>query len=153
MKTLFIFSDTHGNLPCIEKLSPIICESDYIVHLGDNSHDLNVLPDDVCEKIYSVKGNCDGGGEDIILEIENRKLLITHGDRYGVKSSLLRVLLKAKEIGADTVLYGHTHISNIEEVDGITLINPGNMTRFGVKSYCYAVISKDKITAKIVAVD
>ena len=103
-------------------------------------------------KIYSVKGNCDGGGADQIIEIEGVKVLLTHGDKYGVKNCLLNLSFRAKELGVNAVFYGHTHIANIEVIDKITFINPGCMTSFGQKSYCYAVFHQGKLTAKIVDV-
>ncbi len=150
MKTVLFISDTHGNLEALNLLRGIMSECDYIVHAGDYWHDLRGLSEEFADKIYQVKGNCDGGGEDLIFEAEGIKILITHGDRYGVKGSLYKLMLKAKEIGANLVLYGHTHVADVTEIDGITLINPGAMTMFNKRSYCYVVIHKKKITAKIV---
>ncbi len=35
---------------------------------------------------------------------------------------------KAKELGADYALFGHTHVHLREKVDGITVLNPGSTT-------------------------
>ena len=150
MKTILFLSDTHGNLSAIQKLNGIMRDCDYIVHAGDYYHDLREWQDEYCDKIYQVKGNCDGGGGDLVFEVENVKVLLTHGDKYGVKSSIFKLLLRAKEVGANLVLYGHTHVADVLEVDGITLINPGSMSKFHDNSYCYIVINKDKIVCKIV---
>ena len=152
MKTLFIMSDTHGNANDIKKLLPIMEESDYVIHLGDYMSDTRYFSENIYEKLYAVKGNCDGGGDDLVIEIENKKILLTHGDRYGVKQGNLKLLLKAKEIGADAVFYGHTHVPLIEEVENITFINPGTLSNYSEKTYCYAVIFNGKIIAKIVNV-
>ena len=149
MKKLLILSDTHGNISGIEKLKNIMAESDYIIHLGDHQKDIKLYKE-FDNKIYSVLGNCDGGGQDKIIEIEGLKILLTHGDKHGVKSGLLNLFLHAKELGVNAVFYGHTHCSLIEEKDGITFINPGAMSGVWGKSYCYAVIYNNKITAKIV---
>lgn len=153
MKSIVVLSDTHGNLSSIEKLLPIINENDYLFHLGDCENDIKLFGKDVKASVCSVKGNCDGGGEDLITEIEGVKMLLTHGDRYGVKSSEYKLLLRAKEVGVSVVFYGHTHIADIKEVDGILFINPGNMTSYNIKSYCYAVAHDGKITAKIVRIN
>lgn len=149
MKTILVLSDTHGNISALEKLVPIMKDSDYIFHLGDFERDIKLFKE-FDNKIVSVKGNCDGGGKDQIIEIENNKILLTHGDKYGVKQSLLRLTLKATELGANLVFYGHTHLPKIEEYNGITFINPGSATAFSNRSYCYTVICKDKIVSKIV---
>jgi len=133
MKTLFVISDTHGNGEKIKKLLPIMEESDYVIHLGDYITDTRYLSEKVYEKLYAVKGNCDGGGDDLIIEVENKKILLTHGNRYGVKQGNLKLLLKAKEIGVDAVFFGHTHKSLAEEVDGITFVNPGTLSRYGIQ--------------------
>ena len=64
----------------------------------------------------------------------------THGDLYGVKYHTEGLRRLARETGADIVLYGHTHISNIEYADGLYIVNPGTVS--GARSGCcsYAVI-------------
>ena len=84
------------------------------------------------------------------IQIEKVKILITHGDRYGVKSSLYSLFLRAKELGVNLVFYGHTHNADIIEKDGIYLVNPGAMKAFGQSSYAYTVIHGEKIVCKIV---
>lgn len=150
MKTVIVLSDTHGNISAMEKLLPIMSESDYVFHLGDYDRDVFAFKRELGDKIYSVKGNCDGGGEEIIVEIDGVKVMLTHGDRYGVKTSLYKLLLKAKELGVNAVFYGHTHEPRIDEIDSVTLINPGCATRYGEKTYCFVAIYDGKLTAKIV---
>lgn len=151
MKKILVLSDTHGNISALEKLSNIMAESDMIFHLGDYQKDI-LLFKEFQDKIYSVKGNCDGGGIDQIVQVEDLKILLTHGDRYGVKNGLYNLFLKAKELDVNVVFYGHTHDANIVNEQGIYLINPGALKGFFQKSYCYAVVYGDKITAKIVDV-
>ncbi len=152
MKKITVISDTHGNICAVEKLLPIMKESDYVFHLGDFNQDIKLYENELGSKVYSVLGNCDGGGSDCVLEIDGVKILLTHGDRYGVKQSNYKLLLWAKELGVNVVFYGHTHDAKIEEVDGITLINPGCMTRYSENTYCYAVVYDGKITTQIVKV-
>ena len=153
MKKLVILSDTHGRKSAIEKIKTVMDESDFVIHLGDYQRDIAPYALQNKGKVLSVAGNCDGGGDDLVTEIDGVKILLTHGDRYGVKSGLIRLLYKAKEIGVNAVFFGHTHRPIIEEIDGITFINPGNTTVFSEKTYCYAVIYDKKITAKIVVIE
>lgn len=152
MKSIVVVSDTHGNLSAIEKILPIMQESDYVFCLGDFERDIMVYKNKLGDKIRSVKGNCDGGGEDLVVDVEGHKILLTHGDRYGVKYSKYKLLLRAKELGVSSVFYGHTHLAEICEEDRTNLINPGCMTRFGESTYCYAVVHNNKLTATIVPV-
>ncbi len=150
MKTFVILTDTHRNIEAIKKLKNIMLESDYVCHLGDHDSDMRSLVVELGRKLVTVKGNCDGGGEDKILNVEGYRILLTHGHKYGVKDSLYTLLLKAKEEGVNAVFYGHTHNAKVEEIDGITFINAGNMVDY--TTYCYAVLTGEKLIAKIVPV-
>ncbi|MBR1968187.1 MAG: metallophosphoesterase [Clostridia bacterium] len=151
MKKIVVISDTHGDYRAIDKLLPIINESDYLFHLGDFYRDIRAYERELKCKLYSVLGNCDGGGDDELITIDGVKILLTHGDRYGVKSSKYKLLMRAKELGVKVVFYGHTHISDIEEIDGIYLINPGALSSYNNPTYCYAVIYDKKVSASIVS--
>lgn len=152
MKKLVVLSDTHANIGAIYSIYDIIKESDYVFHLGDHCYDMDGLAGELKDKLYRVRGNCDGGTEnkELIVEIEGCKILVTHGDLYGVKSTLLRLSYRAKELGCNVCFYGHTHVAEVTEIDGVTLINPGSADRFATeKSFCYAVINGAVITAVI----
>ena len=152
MKSIIVLSDTHGNLGAVESLFPLMKENDVTIHLGDYHSDVMPFSGELKE-LYAVKGNCDGGSEEMLIDIDGLKIFLTHGNAYGVKNSLLKLYLRAKELKADAVFYGHTHVADITVKGGITLINPGNMTRYGEKSYCYAAVHNGKITAKIVKIN
>lgn len=144
-------SDTHGNLSAIEKLLPVLKSADLTLHLGDHFYDLDGVKDKLSKRPVTVYGNCDGGGDDEILRLENTVILLTHGDRYGVKSSLTRLYLRAKELGAKLVIYGHTHIAKIDNFDGITFVNPGCMTAFcNQPTYAKIEVKDGLIKAEII---
>ena len=59
---------------------------------------------------------------------------------------------KAKSLGCQLALYGHTHQAGVVDIDGVTLVNPGSL-RYSFNeggSYAYIVINGEKITAVIV---
>ncbi len=151
MKTIVAFSDLHySTLP--QKIKSVANEADYVFFLGDGCMALGDLL--FHKGLVAVKGNCDDVSfpREQVVKIESVKVLATHGDLYGVKSDMLPLSLKAKEVGATLCLYGHTHYAMIEEVDGTTFINPGaiHWPMRGTASYVYIVVSGSKITAKIV---
>lgn len=154
MKTLVILSDTHRNLQPLEKIATVLAESDYIIHLGDMASDANDLLRAYPKKTFIVSGNNDFFGglpNELVLDVEGRRLFACHGHRYGVKSGTERLAEAAKEHGCDIALYGHTHAADVHEEKGILLINPGCMTRYSPeKSYCYLLIEKQKAVATIV---
>jgi len=152
MKTIVVLSDSHRNVAAIEKIREIMAESDYIIHLGDNAIDMKSFYSDFGDKIYQVDGNCDPGSgvKEQILNIENRRVFFTHGDLYGVKSGKDRIFERAKELKADVVLYGHTHTADVEEREGVLMVNPGCITEYSSeKSFCYLVINNNKAVATI----
>ncbi len=151
MKTAIVFSDTHGNIRALKKLDEILRETNYIFHLGDYSGDFIEIKNKYPEKCFSVPGNCDLRSGDGVTEIDGVKIFYTHGHDYGVKQGLLKLYYKAKELGVDVVLYGHTHLAKVDVIDGIKFINPGAM-RYGENTYAYLVFSSNKCYEKIVEV-
>lgn len=152
MKTFLILSDSHGRRKAIEKISPLAAENDFIVHLGDGAGDVRELMREYPEKVYSLKGNCDGfgGEEECVIEAEGLSIFCCHGHKYGVKGGVSRLAARAKELDCEIALYGHTHRAAIEEVGGVLLINPGAAGSYSDPSYCYLVIHNRKPTATIV---
>lgn len=153
MKTLIAVSDSHGNRGAFEALDGIFSESDYIFHLGDTSGDGSIIQRKYPGKCILLNGNCDPiklGENERIIEVEGVKIFACHGHLYSVKSTLLKLAQKAKELGCKLALYGHTHSPREDEIDGVTLINPGSLSRYGSKSYLFAVVNGDKITHKLV---
>ena len=51
-----------------------------------------------------------------------------HGHKYGVKYGYNSIYYRGKEVRADIVLFGHSHLPIIEEYDGLTLMNPGSIS-------------------------
>lgn len=126
-----VVSDTHRHYKYINIASEIIKGADILIHLGDNSEDVEELTKDFTGEIYAVRGNCDLSNKypkEQLIDLMGHKIFFTHGDLYGVKSNLNTIYYKGLEVGADIVLFGHTHHNVIERVNGITLMNPGSIS-------------------------
>lgn len=151
-----VISDTHRYNWVIENAVKKLGLVDVLIHLGDNVQDIKEIKKYYKGKIINVKGNCDFS-VDIPSEkveiIENKKFFITHGHRYDVKYDISRLRYRALEIGADVVLYGHTHISKISFEDGIWFVNPGSPAapRDGFFSVATINIDNNVINASIKA--
>lgn len=155
MKTIVVVSDTHGYRQGLEKLMPVFAENDMIIHLGDTSGDGAYLRKLFPDKAVVINGNCDFpslGDDESVLSVEGIKIFACHGHRYSVKTTLLRLARKAKEEGCEIALYGHTHLAREDEIDGVTLLNPGCGTRYGARSYLYLIVNGQKFTYKIVTI-
>lgn len=128
MKILAV-SDSHGTLRYLEEAVERE-QPNLIVHLGDRERDAQRLSEHYPQvPMLSVPGNCDhpfsGRQLTLLRELENVRVMITHGHPYGVKSGLLTIELAAREAGAGVVMFGHTHRAFCEQHNGLWLLNPG----------------------------
>ena len=126
-----VVSDTHGIvLPVAYSLQRN--KVDIVLHLGDYASDAKKIEQITGMEIYAVAGNCDENSKDVpeelVLEIRRKKFFLTHGNNYDVDNGIDKIVEKAKEVGADYALFGHTHVHIRERVDGITVLNPGSTT-------------------------
>lgn len=151
MKTFIVVSDSHGRRGCMEKIAPLIAENSGFIHLGDGVSDARRVESDP-ENTYLLRGNCDFSyaQEECVIREEGVSVFCCHGHRYGVKSGLERLTARAKELGCEVALYGHTHRACVEEREGVLLVNPGSLGDYAEPSYCYLVLHRGKATATVV---
>ncbi len=149
---IIVLSDSHGNTQAL--VDAVFDENpQLILHLGDYEKD--------CDKVRivypqidlrAVRGNCDFRAREPECDefvIENKRIFMTHGHLYNVKSSLTSVLNAGLSRNADILLYGHTHIPYYAVVDGIHMINPGSIA-FGAKTYAVLEIEHGVINCRVV---
>ena len=148
MKAYLVLSDSHGNLNALESLC--VQEAghfDEVIFLGDHIDDAAFLKERTGLPVHAVKGNCvDSGPRELLLTAEGKRLLLTHGDAYGVKVGRLRISLRARELKADAVLFGHTHVQESYEEDGILFANPGTIGAPRRGSGTFMLLSVDEST-------
>lgn len=128
MIRLALVSDSHGHSARLRAAAGALTGCDALCHLGDLCADGVRLAQAMGLPLHGVRGNCDalgGAPEEITLTVAGYKLLLCHGHRYGVKRSLTALSLRAREAGAQIVLYGHTHLPQVDRDGPLLLINPG----------------------------
>jgi putative phosphoesterase len=144
---LVVFSDIHGNKMILERILSFNPDSDYFISLGDTevSHDYLENLD-----ILAVKGNYprdpgfDYEGE---LEVEGRRIFFTHGHKYKIRNGIKKLFQKGMSGNYDLVLYGHTHIPEVNVINGVTLVNPGSANAQRIDrnpTYVIIYIEKEK---------
>lgn len=128
---ILVVSDTHGyntNLfELLDKIRPI----DMFIHCGDSDGIEDYIEEFTQCPVVMVRGNCDYCcplHTDEIVDVAGHRIFVTHGHYYGVKSDLSKLLNKAKEVGADIALYGHSHIPELSYMYGIKAMNPGSLS-------------------------
>ncbi|HEY4743707.1 MAG TPA: metallophosphoesterase [Desulfuromonadaceae bacterium] len=128
---VLVISDTHGNYPLALQACDLAAPVDTVIHLGDGGEDATLIAHALGIDVVRVAGNCDHGSgpREMLWECEGKLLLLVHGDRYGVKSGLARLEQRGIAVGADVVLFGHTHCATITTLSGILFVNPGTLMR------------------------
>ncbi len=154
---IFILSDTHGNFAQAVRLVSEAGPADLVIHLGDEFED-GALVGQFCQiPVLAVPGNCDPGCSEPrtkVMEIAGRRILLTHGDSYGVKNGLANLIKRARSEQAEIVLFGHTHQALVRQTDGLFLINPGTLQhRAPCQSYAILEIAEAAVAATIVTLD
>ena len=80
--------------------------------------------------MHKVRGNCDYDARisiiALLIDVQGKTVLAVHGHEHDVKQSLMGLYYNAKEMGADIVLFGHSHLYGAEMKEGILFLNPGS---------------------------
>lgn len=133
---ILIISDSHNN--SILKLP--LTDYDYVIHCGDiSSNDLDYL--NIYDNIIYVRGNCDYNNYDLtkVLNLNNKKIFITHGNLYNVKNDL-ELLINNTINKYNIVCFGHTHKQLLLKKENTIYLNPGAW-----KNNEYAYIINDEV--------
>lgn len=141
---ILVLSDTHGKLNMLRDIWPKLSGVDLVLHAGDYAQDAKAIQQEFHVPVAYVSGNCDGcfsstecnpeGGDYAVIETEAGKILLTHGHNEQAGYSLDRLRYKALEEGCMAVVYGHTHMAKVEQIEEpsapggqMWFINPGSL--------------------------
>lgn len=152
---ILVISDTHGKINNVCKILSQNKNIKSIIHLGDLVQDAEDIKYMYDIPVYCVAGNNDYYSKEErekVIEIENKKFFITHGHNYDVKMGLNRLVEKAKLLGVDCVLFGHTHNSYSDYISNILVLNPGSISLpkgSGNPTYSIIEIQDNKLFSNI----
>ena len=142
---ILVFSDSHGAPSYIRAAMKAHRDADAAVFLGDGAADAaSVFADFPAVPHCILRGNCDSAlalrahgldaEEEVVLNFGGVRFLCLHGHTRGAKSGYGRMILRAAEVEADAVLFGHTHMpendythSPADPSRRILLFNPGSV--------------------------
>ena len=138
MKRIVAFSDSHGAYQQLEKaIEKAYADGrvDELLFLGDGVREweqvASHLPFQYPQAATRyVLGNNDYGCmgvNDILVEVGGVHMYACHGHWMGVKTSQTRLMYKAMQHEAKVAFYGHTHVAQIEEGNGVITICPGSV--------------------------
>ncbi|MBR6915020.1 MAG: YfcE family phosphodiesterase [Clostridia bacterium] len=134
---ILVFSDSHGNP---KYLAAALREHkgtvDLAIHLGDGLSDMERAGDLLdCTATATVIGNGEQFFErrlwadvpdETVISPDGVRILCCHGHKYRVKHGLSSLAEHTEQIGADLVLFGHTH----DPFDGWEKTPSGKLIRF-----------------------
>lgn len=141
-----VFSDIHGSEFYAKKIEELVNKEnpDKVILLGDlyyhgprNSFPEEYNPKNVCiilnnmkDKLFCVKGNCDAEVDEMIsdfefmsnleIEIGNKQFFFTHGHKFNIDNE--------PDVNFDVLVYGHFHTGFIKEKDGKIFVNAGSIS-------------------------
>lgn len=149
-----VTGDTHGKIEEVRN-SIIPHQVGGLFFTGDFYGDGLKLSGDLKVDYYGVTGNCDvfrKGKEEQLIELGDLRFYLVHGHQYSVKHRGLQSLYyRCQELKAQAVIYGHTHITQCEQIDDIWFINPGSPTnpRNKIKTWVLLELYQDRIKPAI----
>ncbi|WP_409302030.1 metallophosphoesterase family protein [Peribacillus sp. SCS-155] len=148
MKVLIV-SDSHGLTEELLNVKARHKDCDYLIHCGDSELRMD---DPAMDGFLAVQGNCDMEPypTELIRDIGEITLYVTHGHLYNVKMTLMNLSYKSEETGANIICFGHSHLAGSEMVDGRLFINPGSMRLpRRISSKTYILLELDGREAKV----
>ncbi len=134
---IVVMSDSHGMRRVLELVMQKQPDADMYIHLGDGEREVHAFlmsHPELKEKFHYLKGNCDSGflvdptlNQFVMTLPHGHKIFAAHGDAYQVKYGTNRIRYEGREVHADIILYGHTHMRECRYEDGIYIVNPGSL--------------------------
>ena len=127
---ILVFSDSHRSLSGMYAAIDLH-QPQQIIHLGDMMYDAEEVAEHYPKLPFClVPGNCDGWSISVPVKkqivLEGKSILLSHGHRWNVKSGYDAAIADARAVGADILLFGHTHIPLCQHLeDGLWMMNPG----------------------------
>lgn len=138
MKRLLVLSDTHDDEISMEWVLDFLNREavDTVIHLGDYFSDADILSGNG-HRLIRVPGTWDtryypdpAVENRKFIHVENWRIFLTHTpeSHYNDLATDIKPESVIARGEADLFLYGHTHIAEIRQGNGMVFVNPGHMT-------------------------
>ncbi len=168
-----IMSDTHDNLPLIDKAAKKLLDEkvDLVLHAGDYVSPFVISHFKPFKgKFIGVFGNNDGDHEllrsrfgefnlelrGIFAEVkaDDARIALLHGGEPGIvlgPSELLKSLLSSECY--DVIVHGHVHDAKVEQKGKTLIINPGEVCGYLTGKSSIALLDTRTMRAKIILLE
>ena len=128
---ILVLSDSHSHLGFMRRSIKAV-KPDALVHLGDYWEDAEKVHREFPQlRMYCVGGNCDRYQsmqrlpEVVYPKIGGVQFFLTHGHLFGAKMTTGPMETEARSMGAQVLLYGHTHHADCRQEGSMWVVNPG----------------------------
>lgn len=164
MHRLLVLSDTHDDPTSMDwALHFLEKESiDTVIHLGDYYSDADVLAGNG-RRLIRVPGTWDtcfypdpAVENRKIISVEGWRIFLTHTpeSHYNDLATDIKPETVVARGEADLFLYGHTHIAEVRQGNGIVFVNPGHMTAHESRgcgmSYGLIELEGDRLRVRVI---
>jgi len=147
---IVVMSDSHGNAEAVQKVIAQNPDADGFYHLGDGWRDFAFLTPEPGIFCIGVKGNCDYNSQlpqKDVRTLDGARIAAAHGeDFHGIADA---VLFGTRE-KAKAVLHGHTHVPNIDFINGVFIVCPGTLKYGAVQTYAVLTINGDAVKPDLI---
>ncbi|MDO4467668.1 MAG: YfcE family phosphodiesterase [Bacillota bacterium] len=119
-----VVSDSHGFNEILDVIRNKHSDAYACVHCGD----LEDNPDYYDGWVF-VRGNNDYYGrfkENVSFKAGSHRVYVEHSHLCSYRGRKIALARKAKDKACDIALFGHTHCSDVDEEDGVLVLNPGS---------------------------
>ncbi len=153
-----VMSDTHDNLPLIEKAVSFFNEkkADFVIHAGDFVAPFSIAPlEDLRCPWIGVFGNNDGEQTGLTklsqgriqpppfeLNLDGKKVVVVHDLEEFDTNELI-------DSGAEIIVFGHSHEPGIEKIKDTLVINPGEVGAWLSGTSTVVLLETQKMDASI----
>lgn len=124
---MIIVSDSHGITEELTMIKERHSNVVTFIHCGDSELEAT---SPYLSGYHVVRGNCDYDSMlplELLLEHEGERVFVTHGHLNRVKTSLMGITYKAREMNATICCFGHSHLLGAEKIDQTLFLNPGSI--------------------------
>jgi putative phosphoesterase len=152
-----IISDSHDNLPAVGEAVEYLNSLDLemVIHAGDYIAPFSAIElKKLNARIIGVFGNNDGEKDGLLKQLPELAELAEFEHKgkqfavyHGTLPSVVDALVKSKKY--NVVIRGHDHNAQIENVDGVLLINPGEVCGYQTGKRTLCLLDVDTMQAEI----
>jgi hypothetical protein len=159
-----LISDTHDNLPAVERAVKLLNESKVtlVLHAGDfvapfvipkfnqlNCRLIGVFGNndgdhDLLRKRFGETSNCEVRGRFAEVIAEGFKIALLHGDEVELLNSLIGCNCY------DAIVHGHAHTTGVQVKGKTLVINPGEVCGYLTDKSTLALLDTEKREARII---